>query len=207
MVPSLMPGSEFVSTVTSCGPLPEAFELTGCDSVQDPGLSAPPTPSVVVAALASELVPPADESLPTAAAPPVPVVPTVFEPLDDIPARVVVTLVVWSPLLLEALALLAGEPGPAVLLRVPLVVPIVVPPLVCPVPPDVCAAASFPALALSASFAASAPASPQPPSTKEAIAAHPVRRDACTVPIPRPRDAFDVTVICSNIHAAVAEFS
>src|SRR3954451_23160976 len=36
MVPSLIPGSAFVSTTTLCGPLPVALVLTALDAVQGP---------------------------------------------------------------------------------------------------------------------------------------------------------------------------
>jgi hypothetical protein len=39
MVPSLMPGSAFVSTVTLCGPLPDTFLLADFDAVHAPVLT------------------------------------------------------------------------------------------------------------------------------------------------------------------------
>lgn len=49
IVPSLMPGSAFVSTTTLCGPLPVVLELAGTDAVQLPLLllieREPPLPA------------------------------------------------------------------------------------------------------------------------------------------------------------------
>lgn len=187
MVPSLMPESELVSTTTSCGPLPDAFEFAGFDSVQGPGLSAPPAPSVAVELLVSELVPPADASV--LAAPPAPVpVPAPLELLDDIPAPVVVRPVVVAPvvvaavvcepllpLLLEALAALACAPA--------LLLALVVPPLVGAVVPDVDELVWFPPPPALVSFAASAAESLHPPSATDATRALQVQRDACTIVI------------------------
>lgn len=198
MVPSLMPESELVSTTTSWGPLPDAFEFAGLDSVQGPGLSAPPAPSVAVELLVSELVPPADESVLTAPPAPVPVVPAPFEPLDDIPALVVVAPVVVAlvviaavvcepvlPLLLAALVALACAPA--------LLLALVVPPLVGPVVPDVDELVWLPPPPALSSLAASEAESLHPPSATDVTRAVQIQRDACTILITHssgPTDAL-----------------
>ncbi len=109
--------------MTSCGPLPDAFELAGSDAVHGPGLSAPAVPSVAV-----ELEPP-DEELAPPTPPSAAVVPEVAFvaelavlvlpplPLDEL-AFVPVTPEVDVPVVSE-LPLLALVEGPSVLLIAP----------------------------------------------------------------------------------------
>ena len=178
MVPSLMPGSELVSTVTSWGPLPEAFEFAS-DSLQGPGLSAPATPSVAVEPLVSPLAPPEDEFalLVVALAPPpsvpVAVVPTSLEPLDDVIPELIPELVVAAPVVCDPT----------------LVVPRVVPPVVGPAAPDVSEPATFPpllaelgmALVVAPSFVTSLSEALQPPAAIAIIATNPIPCDVCTI--------------------------
>src|SRR6478735_5680433 len=101
IVPSAMPGSEFVSTTTSCGPLPEAWLPAAADGVQvplkTPPLPAPPepwSPPVPTVPPTPDAAPPSPDGPPPDAAPP-DAAPPECAPPD--PAAVPPLDVVWPP--------------------------------------------------------------------------------------------------------------
>lgn len=172
----MMPSSEFVSTTTSCGPLPDTFVPAFSDSVQVP-VNPPPAPVVGPPVVAEPVVaepvvvePVVAEPVLVMAAPPVPSPPS---PAPDVPTLPAPAPPVPAPVVFEEVPPVVDEPPVVCDTLLVVAIPLVgVPPVVDEPEETLSLAVRVPELAGSSLAVAPSSEQPEPPKATLTIPTH-----------------------------------